>query len=180
MLNGRRGSKQNSSVRPNSSATNSFPSSTSPPHNPQISKSRRGEFLGSQTANPSPAPATSHPACVFSALAKQFFQLVVEQAQALNLMSDEHFTVDGTLLEACASLKSFSSQLNLMKNSADCSTQCTHDANPLLHVLLSSIKCAVERRGRHRAAATATGTKPPWRACRFRPDREWRRAGREQ
>jgi hypothetical protein len=25
----------------------------------------------------------------------------------LNLMSDEHFTVDGTLLEACASLKSF-------------------------------------------------------------------------
>ena len=40
-------------------------------------------------------------------VAKQFFQLVVEQAQALNLMSDEHFTVDGTLLEACASLKSF-------------------------------------------------------------------------
>src|ERR1022692_5043912 len=52
-------------------------------------------------------------------VAKQFFQLVVEQAQALDLMSDEHFTVDGTLLEACASLKSFSSQLNLMKNSAD-------------------------------------------------------------
>ena len=40
-------------------------------------------------------------------VAKQFFQLVVEQAQALGLMSDEHFTVDGTLLEACASLKSF-------------------------------------------------------------------------
>jgi transposase len=40
-------------------------------------------------------------------VAKQFFQLVVEQAQSLNLMSDEHFTVDGTLLEACASLKSF-------------------------------------------------------------------------
>ena len=40
-------------------------------------------------------------------VAKQFFQLVVEQAQALDLMSDEHFTVDGTLLEACASLKSF-------------------------------------------------------------------------
>jgi transposase len=34
-------------------------------------------------------------------------QLVMEQAQTLNLMSDEHFTVDGTLLEACASLKSF-------------------------------------------------------------------------
>jgi transposase len=40
-------------------------------------------------------------------VARKFFDLVVEQAQALNLMSDEHFTVDGTLLEACASLKSF-------------------------------------------------------------------------
>jgi len=40
-------------------------------------------------------------------VARKFFELVVQQAQALNLMSDEHFTVDGTLLEACASLKSF-------------------------------------------------------------------------
>jgi transposase len=40
-------------------------------------------------------------------VAREFFQLVVEQARDLNLMSDEHFTVDGTLLEACASLKSF-------------------------------------------------------------------------
>lgn len=40
-------------------------------------------------------------------VARKFFALVVEQAQTLNLMSDEHFTVDGTLLEACASLKSF-------------------------------------------------------------------------
>jgi transposase len=40
-------------------------------------------------------------------VAKQYFQLAVEQARGLNLMSDEHFTVDGTLLEACASLKSF-------------------------------------------------------------------------
>ena len=40
-------------------------------------------------------------------VARQFFRLVVEQAQSLSLMSDEHFTVDGTLLEACASLKSF-------------------------------------------------------------------------
>src|SRR6516165_8029013 len=38
-------------------------------------------------------------------VAKQFFGLVVEQANALSLMSDEHFTVDGTLLEACAALK---------------------------------------------------------------------------
>jgi transposase len=40
-------------------------------------------------------------------IAKKFFHLVVEQARGLNLLSDEHFTVDGTLLEACASLKSF-------------------------------------------------------------------------
>lgn len=40
-------------------------------------------------------------------VARQFFELVVGQAKALNLMSDEHFTIDGTLLEACASLKSF-------------------------------------------------------------------------
>lgn len=40
-------------------------------------------------------------------VARQFFGLVAGEAKRLNLMSDEHFTVDGTLLEACASLKSF-------------------------------------------------------------------------
>jgi transposase len=40
-------------------------------------------------------------------VARRFFQLVVAEAESLDLMSDEHFTVDGTLLEACASLKSF-------------------------------------------------------------------------
>ena len=40
-------------------------------------------------------------------VAKKFFALVVSEATAMGLMSDEHFTVDGTLLEACASLKSF-------------------------------------------------------------------------
>jgi len=40
-------------------------------------------------------------------VAQKFFELVVAEARALDLMSDEHFTVDGTLLEACASLKSF-------------------------------------------------------------------------
>lgn len=41
------------------------------------------------------------------AVAGEFFRAVVEQAHALKLLSDEHFTVDGTLLEAWASLKSF-------------------------------------------------------------------------
>jgi transposase len=40
-------------------------------------------------------------------VAKQFFARVVEQAKSAKLMSDEHFTVDGTLIEAWASVKSF-------------------------------------------------------------------------
>jgi len=40
-------------------------------------------------------------------VAGEFFRAVVEQARAARLMSSEHFTVDGTLIEACASLKSF-------------------------------------------------------------------------
>jgi transposase len=36
-----------------------------------------------------------------------FFQAVVEQARLLGLLSDEHFSVDGTLIEAWASQKSF-------------------------------------------------------------------------
>jgi transposase len=44
------------------------------------------------------------------AVAQQFFDEVVRQADALALLSDEHFTVDGTLIEAAASLKSFRSK----------------------------------------------------------------------
>ena len=40
------------------------------------------------------------------AVAKEFLAQVVERAGAAGLVSDEHFTVDGTLLEAWASLKS--------------------------------------------------------------------------
>lgn len=40
-------------------------------------------------------------------IAAAFFDAVVDQARQANLLSDEHFTVDGTLLEAWASLKSF-------------------------------------------------------------------------
>jgi transposase len=39
-------------------------------------------------------------------IAKRFFAGVVEQARAQHLLSDEHFTVDGTLIEAWASFKS--------------------------------------------------------------------------
>ena len=40
-------------------------------------------------------------------IAEAFFQAVLQQAGERDLLSDEHFTVDGTLLEAWASLKSF-------------------------------------------------------------------------
>ena len=43
----------------------------------------------------------------FYLVAKRFFQEVLKQARERNLLSDEHFTVDGTLIEAWASLKSF-------------------------------------------------------------------------
>lgn len=42
-----------------------------------------------------------------AAVAKEFLAQVVERARGAGLVSDEHFTVDGTLLEAWASLKSF-------------------------------------------------------------------------
>ena len=40
-------------------------------------------------------------------VAREFLWQVLEQAQQQKLTSDEHFTVDGTLIEAWASLKSF-------------------------------------------------------------------------
>jgi transposase len=40
-------------------------------------------------------------------VAGKFFGAIVDQARTAGLMSDEHFTVDGTLIEAWASLKSF-------------------------------------------------------------------------
>ena len=40
-------------------------------------------------------------------VAKEFLSLVVEQARGQGWASDEHFTVDGSLLEAWASVKSF-------------------------------------------------------------------------
>ena len=41
------------------------------------------------------------------AVAEEFFSIVVEQARHKKLLSDEHFTVDGTLIEAWAGQKSF-------------------------------------------------------------------------
>src|ERR1700680_1992590 len=40
-------------------------------------------------------------------IAQAFFQTVLEQAREQSLLSEEHFTVDGTLIEAWAGQKSF-------------------------------------------------------------------------
>ena len=40
-------------------------------------------------------------------IAEKFFAQVLAQARSANLLSDEHFSVDGTLIEAWASQKSF-------------------------------------------------------------------------
>jgi transposase len=42
-----------------------------------------------------------------SDVATAFFDAVIDDARAAGLLSDEHFTVDGTMLDAWASLKSF-------------------------------------------------------------------------
>ena len=43
-------------------------------------------------------------------VAATFFAAIKAQADQAGLLSDEHFSVDGTLLEACASMKSFRPQ----------------------------------------------------------------------
>jgi transposase len=43
-------------------------------------------------------------------IARAFFERVLAQAKARQLLSGEHFTVDGTLIEAWASLKSFTAK----------------------------------------------------------------------
>jgi transposase len=41
------------------------------------------------------------------AIAKHFFAAIIEQARSRKLLSDEHFTIDGTLIDGWASFKSF-------------------------------------------------------------------------
>ncbi len=45
----------------------------------------------------------------------QFFQEVLAEAQRRQLLSDEHFTVDGTLLESWASLERFREELSTQR-----------------------------------------------------------------
>jgi transposase len=67
-------------------------------------------FLGMDLVEPSfdPTSFTKNRARLLEhKAAREFFDVVVWHAQERQLLSDEHFTVDGTLIEAAASLKSF-------------------------------------------------------------------------
>jgi transposase len=67
-------------------------------------------FLGMTTVEPSFDPSTfskNRQRLMDHDVARRFFAAVVRQADRRRLLSDEHFTVDGTLIEAAASLKSF-------------------------------------------------------------------------
>ncbi|MEO7134515.1 MAG: transposase, partial [Vicinamibacterales bacterium] len=67
-------------------------------------------FVGLSMDDPIWSPTTfskNRDRLLASDIATAFFDGVLDQARAANLLSDEHFTVDGTLLDAWASLKSF-------------------------------------------------------------------------
>jgi transposase len=67
-------------------------------------------FLDMKLIEPSFDPTTftkSRQRLLAHALGQQLFDEVVVQADEQRLLSDEHFTVDGTWIEAAASLKSF-------------------------------------------------------------------------
>lgn len=67
-------------------------------------------FVGLSMDDPIWSPTTfskNRDRLLESDLAGAFFDGVLAEARAAGLLSDEHFTVDGTLLEAWASLKSF-------------------------------------------------------------------------
>jgi len=67
-------------------------------------------FVGLSMDDPIWSPTTfskNRDRLLASDIAAEFFDAVLAQARAAGLLSDEHFTVDGTLLDAWASLKSF-------------------------------------------------------------------------
>jgi transposase len=67
-------------------------------------------FLDMEMDEPSPDHSTfsaNRDRLLEHEVAGRFFAAVVEQARKAKLMSDEHFSVDGTLIDAWASLKSF-------------------------------------------------------------------------
>jgi len=84
------------------------------------------------------------------AVAEGFFTAVVDQARTQGLLSDQHFTVDGTLIEAWASHKSFK------RKDADPKTAPDDPGNP-------SVDFHGERRSNDTHQST-TDPRPAWPA----------------
>ena len=73
-------------------------------------------FLGMNLEEPAFSPTSfskNRKRMLRQGAARWFFAAVVEEAETRRLMSNEHFTVDGTLLESWASLKSLKPKPNL-------------------------------------------------------------------
>ena len=93
-------------------------------------------------------------------IATAFFTQVLAQAKAQRLLSDEHFTVDGTLIEAWAGQKSFKKK---GAESADSPTD--EPGNP-----------SVDFRGERRMNATHASTTDPEHGCTRKPQARRRRS----
>jgi len=82
-------------------------------------------------------------------IAEKFFAHVLAQARIANLLSDEHFSVDGTLIEAWASHRAFSARIALR----------LHQTTPAIRRSTSTARSAAMRRINQRRTLTRD-----WRA----------------
>ena len=91
---------------------------------------------------------------------QRLFDEVVAEAQERSLLSDEHFTVDGTLIEAAASLKSF------RRRDGDPPTMGDQDSgNPSVDFhgeRRVNATTRAPRTPRHACSGRARGRKPSW------------------
>jgi transposase len=91
---------------------------------------------------------------------QQFFDEVVAEAHERSLLSDEHFTVDGTLIEAAASLKSFTRRdgdpppgQTMIRATLRWTSMGNGESTPPIRAL---------RTPRHAYSGRARGRKPSW------------------
>jgi transposase len=96
-------------------------------------------------------------------VARRFFEGVVAQAKAARLLSAEHFTLDGTLIEAWASLKSFQ-----RRDGAERRRPPDDPGNPAVdfhgerrsnatHISLTDVEAELARKGKGKEAKLAFG-----------------------
>ena len=74
---------------------------------------------------------SAEPGSTLDGAVAEFFTLIVQQARAKKLLSDEHFTVDGTLIEAWAGHKSFHTEEERRREAT--AGEGTHSNNPTVN-----------------------------------------------